>query len=663
MPNAWIEHVKKFAKEKGLSYMCAATDEECKRTYRESKPPKPPKAPKAKKAAKQAEPILDKKARAKARISPLTASLREALDFKMDKKTHKAHLEIEKAIKRFEDSRVFEFDEPKSETIMLSPDEVVFGSVIEKLNIVIDAAPKAKQQKIAKALGAWAKEFIASRKKAKAEAERGAAALAASVAKPAKLKPNKYMTREEKQEFSRLEHLAEQAKAAAEPQKDGERGYVILDDDSKVSVKPLEIDGDDDDYYQDAKGNIYDYKDDRVGIIEDGAPVLFSSVLDETLIDIAETDAILDRMLFIISKSPKKYPEVVDYITTIQEENLKPELYEKYANLTPMQKKIYQLTKESFPVIRIMDDEGTGEMSHYAIRFSWHKSSKKNITVDDYTSSGDGKDIAELRLSSTLKPGTAKVRSSLVKLLAKLKPAKKPRAKAKPKAKAKASKPAAKPAAKPKKSAAAQGVLGNKDLLGMIKSYTNEFSPAEMAALKKRYGNHVGFSRDRFGNIIIFSEHIGDIRLVEIKNTEKSKYYAYKSHDHSANEAYNLRKDSEDIEEPKPRHKEFKEYAKLRRVQAEWFERIAEKHGIDAFGEPEVQKEYRDGLIKIAKFYVMGKPPPAKRLSPDKQRRLDRAKQQLAQMDRAQAMGMMMDEDQREAIEDTVYELELETIL
>ena len=61
MPNAWVEHVKKCAKEKGLSYMCAATDEECKRTYRESKPPKPPKAPKAKKAAKQAEPILTKK--------------------------------------------------------------------------------------------------------------------------------------------------------------------------------------------------------------------------------------------------------------------------------------------------------------------------------------------------------------------------------------------------------------------------------------------------------------------------------------------------------------------------------------------------------------------------------------------------------------------------
>jgi hypothetical protein len=614
MPNAWVAHVKKCAKEKGLSYMCAATDEDCKRTYRELKPPKPPKA---KKAAKQAEPILDKKARAKARINPLIASLREALAHKMDKKAHEAHLEIEKAV-------------------TLKPDDIVFGKVIERLNTVIDRAPKANRQKLVKALGAWAKEFMASHK---------------------------------------------QSKAAEAPKEGAERGYVNLDDGSTVEVKPFEIDGDDDDYFQDAKGNIYDYKDDRVGIIEDGAPVLFTSVLDETLNEMAETDAILDRMLFIISKSPKKYPEVVDYITTIQDENLKPELYEKYANMTSMQKKIYQLAKESFPAIRIMDDEGTDEMSHYAIRFSWHKSSKdsrlyiKNVTVDDYTSSGDGKDIAELRLSSTLKPGTAKVRSVLVKMLAELKPAKKPRAKATPKAKAaKAAKPKATaskpkatapkametipeepaapkaaaepPKAKPKKSAAAQGVLGNKDILGMIKSYTNEFSPAELAALKKKYDGPFGFTRDRFGNIVTFYEHIGDIRIVEINN-----------------KPYNLRKDSEEIEEPKPRHKEFKEYAKMRRVRGALFERIAAKHGLDGFRKADVQKEYRDGLIKIAKFYVMGNPPPAKRLSPDKQRRLDRAKQQLAQMDQARAMGMMMDEDRREEIEDTVYELELETIL
>ena len=600
MPNAWVEHVKKCAKEKGLSYMCAATDEDCKRTYRESKPPKPPKA---KKVAKAAEPILDKKARAKARINPLIASLREALDHKMDKKAHASHLEIEK-------------------TVTLKPDDIVFGKVLGSLNIIIDRAPKANRQKLVKALGAWAKEFMASHKKAAAEA------------------------------------------LDAKWEAKNERGYVILDDDSSVAVKPLDIDGDDDDYYEDAEGNIYDYKDERVGIIEDGAPVLFTSVLDETLNEMAETDAILDRMLSIISNSPKKYPEVVDYITTIQDENLKPELYEKYANMTSMQKKIYRLAKESFPTIRIMDDEGTDEMSHYAIRFSWHRSAKdkrlfiKNDTVDKYTSSGDGKDIAELRLSSTLKPGTAKVRSVLVKMLAKLKPAKKPRAKATPKAKAaKPMKPipeepaapkaaAEPPKAKPKKSAAAQGVLGNKDILGMIKSYTNEFSPAELAALKKKYDGPFGFTRDRFGNIVTFYEHIGDIRIVEIKN-----------------KPYNLRKDSEEIEEPKPRHKEFKEYAKMRKVRGALFERIAAKHGLDGFRKADVQKEYRDGLIKIAKFYVMGNPPPAKRLSPDKQRRLDRAKQQLAQMDQARAMGMMMDEDRREEIEDTVSELELETIL
>jgi len=186
MPNDWVIHVKKCAKEKGLSYMCAATDEECKRTYRDSKPPKPKKA---KKAAKAAEPVLDKKARAKAKINPLIASLREALDYKMDKKAHAAHLEVEKAV-------------------TLKPDEVVFGKVIERLNTVIDRAPKDKQQKLVKALGAWAKEFMASHKKAKAAAE-----------PPAKLKPYKYMTREEKQEYSRLEHQAEQAKAAAEPPK------------------------------------------------------------------------------------------------------------------------------------------------------------------------------------------------------------------------------------------------------------------------------------------------------------------------------------------------------------------------------------------------------------------------------------------------------------
>jgi len=39
MANAWVEHIRRFAKEKGLSYSCALTDPECKATYK--KPPKP----------------------------------------------------------------------------------------------------------------------------------------------------------------------------------------------------------------------------------------------------------------------------------------------------------------------------------------------------------------------------------------------------------------------------------------------------------------------------------------------------------------------------------------------------------------------------------------------------------------------------------------------
>ena len=35
--NPWILHVKAYAKEKGLSYMCAATDPNCSKSYKEGK--------------------------------------------------------------------------------------------------------------------------------------------------------------------------------------------------------------------------------------------------------------------------------------------------------------------------------------------------------------------------------------------------------------------------------------------------------------------------------------------------------------------------------------------------------------------------------------------------------------------------------------------------
>jgi hypothetical protein len=37
--NKWVEHVKAYAKQHGLSYMCAATDPNCSKSYKEGKTP------------------------------------------------------------------------------------------------------------------------------------------------------------------------------------------------------------------------------------------------------------------------------------------------------------------------------------------------------------------------------------------------------------------------------------------------------------------------------------------------------------------------------------------------------------------------------------------------------------------------------------------------
>lgn len=39
MANAWVEHIKRFARDKGMTYGCALSDPECKATYK--KPPRP----------------------------------------------------------------------------------------------------------------------------------------------------------------------------------------------------------------------------------------------------------------------------------------------------------------------------------------------------------------------------------------------------------------------------------------------------------------------------------------------------------------------------------------------------------------------------------------------------------------------------------------------
>ena len=37
--NPWIQHVREYAKQHGLSYMCAATDPNCSKAYKEGKTP------------------------------------------------------------------------------------------------------------------------------------------------------------------------------------------------------------------------------------------------------------------------------------------------------------------------------------------------------------------------------------------------------------------------------------------------------------------------------------------------------------------------------------------------------------------------------------------------------------------------------------------------
>ena len=50
MPNAWIEHIKKYAKDNNLSYGCALSSPGCQNTYVKSTP-----KPKTKK--KSIEPV------------------------------------------------------------------------------------------------------------------------------------------------------------------------------------------------------------------------------------------------------------------------------------------------------------------------------------------------------------------------------------------------------------------------------------------------------------------------------------------------------------------------------------------------------------------------------------------------------------------------------
>jgi hypothetical protein len=46
MVSAWVEHVRKWAKDHDLSYMCAATDPDCRNSYYKGIPPEKKKAAK-----------------------------------------------------------------------------------------------------------------------------------------------------------------------------------------------------------------------------------------------------------------------------------------------------------------------------------------------------------------------------------------------------------------------------------------------------------------------------------------------------------------------------------------------------------------------------------------------------------------------------------------
>jgi len=42
MPNAWVEHIREFAKRHIMSYGCALSNPECLRSYKKKKEPKKP---------------------------------------------------------------------------------------------------------------------------------------------------------------------------------------------------------------------------------------------------------------------------------------------------------------------------------------------------------------------------------------------------------------------------------------------------------------------------------------------------------------------------------------------------------------------------------------------------------------------------------------------
>ena len=457
---------------------------------------------------------------------------------------------------------------------------------------------------------------------------------------------NKKMTRTPADEMSGMG--AEDVNAIVKP-KSKKKKLVIketvetfeLDNGKMVTTKKFKIG--DEDYYKDDDGNIYDfdlnfndYVDQRVGIFEDDKPVFFKDELDKPLMEMGETEVIMVKLLSIIKKSPKKYPKVVAYLKQVIKA-VTPSTYKKYARPTARQKKYYKLFRDSVNINQLITDDATDLLDRYGIRFAWHSSSKpiNNITDADYDTTGDKKDIARLRLSSQITEDDDVILPDYqFDLIDSLELVNK-------KSESVLEKAAAEPKPKPK-SSAAQKVLGNKDLLGLIKGFTNEFSPAELKRLKKKYGKEYDFKRDKFGNIITYYEHIGDPRIVEIKSTGKS---------------YNFTRDDDDILAKKPLHPEFKEYAKWLKASRAYYTKFRDEFK-EARGSGWARYTLKRETSKIANKYLFVE---YKKTKPteEQSRRLVKAKKQLAEMDRSRdLLGVMMDEDQREFLQDFVDEFD-----
>lgn len=89
----------------------------------------------------------------------------------------------------------------------------------------------------------------------------------------------------------------------------------------------------------------------------------------------------------------------------------------------------------------------------------------------------------------------------------------------------------------------------------------------------------------------------------------------------------------------------------------ERFDKYTPKEQDELRAKAKAERQKKSPVVKPIKKKLVIKSPVKKTLSVSDQSKLNRAKQQLSQMDQFASMGMMMDEDQRGEIEDTIKRL------